>query len=322
MGLPPTPMAILSFGGVRGYQNNFLVDGTDNNNSFFAQARGRYRAPYQFSNEVIKEFRVSSNSYSAELGRAGGGVFNVVTKSGSNDWHGTGFYYVRDRMFDAQPAFSPDKPESRQDQFGGTVSGPIRKNRAFFYAGFDENLLDVPSIVQFANGATTVVPQPVDYDYKDQALVAAGGAKAQQHGGRVSDEDVGQCRLRQARLHSVIEATDLPAGQHLPLRRNQQRLLQSLQSADHLHRKRERQRGRRHREHRRLADFILDQQLCHPPAGAVLARPATVIRRTPKIPRSRSTTCSMAPGAPTCCRARRANTSSTSPTPPISKTAG
>jgi hypothetical protein len=59
----------LSFGGTRGFQNNFLVDGTDNNNSFYAQARGRYRAPYQFSNEVIKEFRVSSNSYSAELER-------------------------------------------------------------------------------------------------------------------------------------------------------------------------------------------------------------------------------------------------------------
>ncbi len=52
----------LSFGGTRGFQNSFLVDGTDNNNSFFAQARGRYRAPYQFSNEVIKEFRVSSNA--------------------------------------------------------------------------------------------------------------------------------------------------------------------------------------------------------------------------------------------------------------------
>ena len=76
----------------------------DNNNSFFAQARGRYRAPYQFSNEVIKEFRVSSNSYSAELGRAGGAVFNVATKSGSNDWHGSGFYYLRDRLFDAQQA--------------------------------------------------------------------------------------------------------------------------------------------------------------------------------------------------------------------------
>ena len=161
----------LSFGGVRGYQNNFLVDGADNNNSFFAQARGRYRAPYQFSNEVIKEFRVSSNSYSAELGRAGGAVFNVITKSGSNDWHGTGFYYLRDRTFDAQPAFAPDKPDYRQAQYGGTVSGPIRKNRAFFYAGFDENHLDAPSIVQFANGATSMVAQPVDYDYKDQAMV-------------------------------------------------------------------------------------------------------------------------------------------------------
>lgn len=167
----------LSFGGVRGYQNNFLVDGTDNNNSFYAQARGRYRAPYQFSNEVIKEFRVSSNSYSAELGRAGGAVFNVVTKSGSNDWHGTGFLYARDRIFDAQPAFSPDKPAARQDQFGGTLSGPIRKNRAFFYAGFDQNLLNVPSVVVFANGASAVVPQSVDYDYKDQALVQQAAQK-------------------------------------------------------------------------------------------------------------------------------------------------
>jgi hypothetical protein len=71
----------LSYGGTRGYQNSYLVDGADNNNSFFAQARGRYRAPYQFSNEVIKEFRVSSNGYSAELGRAGSAVFNVVTNS-------------------------------------------------------------------------------------------------------------------------------------------------------------------------------------------------------------------------------------------------
>ena len=54
--------------------------------------RGRYCAPYQFGNEVIKEFRVSSNGYSAELGREGGAVFNVVTNSGGNYWHGTGFF--------------------------------------------------------------------------------------------------------------------------------------------------------------------------------------------------------------------------------------
>ncbi len=163
----------LAFGGVRGFQNNFLVDGADNNNSFYAQARGRYRAPYQFSNEVIKEFRVSSNSYSAELGRAGGAVFNVVTKSGSNDWHGSAFYYLRDRYFDAQQAFADCKPDDRQQQFGGTLGGPIRRDRVFFYAGFDENLLTVPSIMQFANGASTVVPQPADYDYTDKKLVMA-----------------------------------------------------------------------------------------------------------------------------------------------------
>jgi hypothetical protein len=163
----------LAFGGVRGFQNNFLVDGADDNNSFYAQVRGRYRAPYQFSNEVIKEFRVSSNSYSAELGRAGGGVFNVVTKSGSNDWHGTAFYYGRDRYFDAQQVFANCKPDDRQQQFGGTLGGPIRKDRAFFYAGFDENLLTVPSIMQFANGASSVVPQPADYDRTDKQLVIA-----------------------------------------------------------------------------------------------------------------------------------------------------
>ena len=102
-GLTSNSNGDLSFGGVRGYQNNFLVDGTDNNNSFYAQARGRYRAPYQFSNEVIKEFRVSSNSYSAELGRAGGAVFNVATKSGTNEWHGSSFYYLRDRDFRRSP---------------------------------------------------------------------------------------------------------------------------------------------------------------------------------------------------------------------------
>src|ERR1035437_10169698 len=173
----------LSFGGVRGFQNNFLVDGADNNNSFYAQARGRYRAPYQFSNEVIKEFRVSSNAYSAELGRAGGGVFNVVTKSGTNQFHGSGFYYLRDRAFDAQQPNATTKPNDRQQQFGGSVGGPIQKDRVFFYAGFDQHLLTVPSIVQFANGASTVVPQPQDYEYKDRQLVFSAAQMLNDMGG-------------------------------------------------------------------------------------------------------------------------------------------
>ncbi len=173
----------LSFGGTRGFQNSFLVDGTDNNNSFFAQARGRYRAPYQFSNEVVKEFRVSSNAYSAELGKAGGAVFNVVTKSGTNDWHGGGFYYLRDRIFDASQAYVTSEPDDRQQQFGGTLGGPIRKDRVFFYAGFDQHLLTMPSVMQFANGASSVVATPADYDYTDQQLVTSAVQRLNAMGG-------------------------------------------------------------------------------------------------------------------------------------------
>jgi carboxypeptidase family protein len=167
----------LSYGGTRGYQNSYLVDGADNNNSFFAQARGRYRAPYQFSNEVIKEFRVSSNGYSAELGRAGGAVFNVVTNSGGNYWHGTGFLYVRDRTFDAQSAYVTSQAYEQQRQFGGTFSGPLVKNRVFLYLGYDQHQLTVPAIVQFGNGASSVVPQAADYDRHDEDLVFAAASQ-------------------------------------------------------------------------------------------------------------------------------------------------
>src|SRR6476619_3089035 len=98
-GMTTSSKGDLAFGGIRGYQSSYLVDGADNNNAFFAQARGRYRAPYQFSNEVVQEFRVSSNTYGAELGRAGGAVINVVTKSGTDHMHGSAFYYLRDSLF-------------------------------------------------------------------------------------------------------------------------------------------------------------------------------------------------------------------------------
>jgi hypothetical protein len=67
-GLTSASNGDLAFGGIRGYQSSYLVDGGDNNNAFFAQARGRYRAPYQFSNEVVQEFRVSANTYGRSLG--------------------------------------------------------------------------------------------------------------------------------------------------------------------------------------------------------------------------------------------------------------
>lgn len=161
-GLTSASNGDLAFGGVRGYQSSYLVDGADNNNGFFAQARGRYRAPYQFSNEVVQEFRVSSNTYGAELGRAGGAVVNVVTKSGSNHWHGSGFYFLKDSSFGASPAFVGFKPRDRQQQFGGTFGGPIKRNKMFFFAGYDQHIFRVPAVVEFTDGSSVVIPKKGD----------------------------------------------------------------------------------------------------------------------------------------------------------------
>jgi hypothetical protein len=173
----------LSFGGIRGFQNTFLVDGSDYNNAFFAQARGRYRAPYQFSTEVVQEFRVSSNSYGAEQGRSGGAVINVVTKSGGNHLHGTGFYYFRDSSLGATDPFLTFKPHNRQQQAGGTLGGPLKRNKAFFFAGFDQHIFRDPNVVEFLDGSSQLVPQPGvgiipgDYEPSDQTLVFAAAAQ-------------------------------------------------------------------------------------------------------------------------------------------------
>ncbi len=181
----------LSSGGVRGFQSSFLVDGADNNNGFFAQARGRYRAPYQFSNEVVQEFRVNTNGYGAELGRAGAAVINVVTKSGTNQYHGKGFYYLRDSSFGAQQPFLDFKPKEQQHQFGFTVGGPIRKNRAFFFGGFDQHIFHVPTVVRFESGAPTVVPQPDDYEPSDQTLVTLAASALNKMAGNFSSRLIG-----------------------------------------------------------------------------------------------------------------------------------
>jgi hypothetical protein len=212
----------LAFGGLRGFQNSFLVDGGDFNNAFFAQARGLYRAPYQFSNEVVQEFRVSSNSYGAELGRSGGAVVNVVTKSGTNHWHGTGLYYIRDSSFggaaDAfvdQGAAPPEpaggwpcpniaaegqglNPHSRQQQGGATIGGPIKKNKIFFFAGFDQHFFHVPNVVEFLNGTMQVIPQagtgaysPGDFEASDQGLVCAAAAQLTSYAGAYPAAQIG-----------------------------------------------------------------------------------------------------------------------------------
>lgn len=202
----------LAFGGIRGYQSSYLVDGGDYNNGFFSQARGRYRAPYQFSNEVVQEFRVSSNTYGAELGRAGGAVVNVVTKSGSNHIHGSAFYFIRDSEFAARQAFLDFKPHDQQQQFGFTFGGPLRRNRAFFFAGFDQHIFHVPDVVRFVDGSSVITPKrgagpetPGDYEDTDQALVFASAAQLSKQAGTFPASMIGNAGF--AKL-------DVALGQH------------------------------------------------------------------------------------------------------------
>ncbi len=188
----------LAFGGIRGFQSSYLVDGGDNNNGFFSQATGRYRAPYQFSNEVVQQFRVSSNTYGVELGRSGGAVVNVVTKSGSNQIHGTDFYFLRNSAFDSGFANMSFKPHGEQQQFGFTLGGPLKRNKAFFFMGFDQHIFHLPTVVQFDNGSSVVVPQPGtgpetpgDYEASDQALVFATAAQLSRQAGQYPSQLLG-----------------------------------------------------------------------------------------------------------------------------------
>jgi hypothetical protein len=157
----------LVFAGQRGTLNSLVVDGGDNNNTFFGQALGRTgtgRAPYQFSEDAVKEFQVNSNSYSAEYGRAGGAVINVVTRSGANDFHGSAFYYYRDKDLNAKDytdavAGRPKAPY-HYDQFGATLGGPIVRDRLFFFANYDGQRNQTPNTVIFPPTGATVPSDP------------------------------------------------------------------------------------------------------------------------------------------------------------------
>jgi len=143
--------ASVSFGGIEGVFNNVQVDGADNNNAFFAEMRGRTRAPFQFSQETVQEFRVANNNFSAEFGRSAGGVVNAITKSGTNDFHGSAFWYIRDSGLNAAPFFTNaaglPKPDTRRQQFGGTLGGPLKKDRLFFFFNYEQQERNDPVTV-------------------------------------------------------------------------------------------------------------------------------------------------------------------------------
>ncbi len=139
----PTRGGDLTFGGQRGPANSLLVDGADSNNLFYAQATGRtgFR-PYAFSQDAVQEFQVNANSFPAEVGRASGGVINMITKSGTNQFHGSAFEFFRDKGLNANTFINnrigaPKNPY-HYNQFGGSFGGPVKKDKAFFFLNYDQ----------------------------------------------------------------------------------------------------------------------------------------------------------------------------------------
>src|SRR5215510_2045430 len=147
-----------SVSGARPSQNLFQIDGTTINdalNNTPGNAQG-----FLIGVETIKEFRVLTNTYSAEYGRAAGGVFIAVTKSGTNEFHGSAFDFLRNdnldarQFFDRCPNINPNcdgggKPEFRRNQFGGSFGGPIITDKTFFFGSY-EGLREFKGITNFA----------------------------------------------------------------------------------------------------------------------------------------------------------------------------
>jgi hypothetical protein len=145
--------------------NVYLLDGTLMND--FTNGPAGSAASTALGTETVHEFRVESNSYSAEYGRNYGGQVNVVTKSGSNDFHGSAFEYHRNDGLDARNYFDTDeKPELRRNQFGFTFGGPIRRDRTFFFVGYEglrESLgRTIQTVVPDEAARLGVLPDPND----------------------------------------------------------------------------------------------------------------------------------------------------------------
>src|SRR5205085_1932917 len=159
----------ISFAGQRGTLNSMVVDGANNDNTFFGQTVGRTgsgRAPYQFSQDAVKEFQVNANAYSAEYGRAGGAVINVVTKSGTNDLHGNVFDYYRDKSLNKNDYINVINGRAKSpyhyDQYGASLGGPILHDKHFFFANWDRQRNSVPNLVVLGGGRITTFPTDAD----------------------------------------------------------------------------------------------------------------------------------------------------------------
>ncbi len=148
----------ISFAGQRGINSNIMLDGADYNQPFFGGIRGGERSTSIITvpQTAIAEFQVVSTGYSAEYGRSTGGIMNTITKSGTNEVHGEGFYQVRHRSLSARNPIFGIRPSETLQQYGGGVGGPIKQNKLFWFAAAEGQYAETPRqvVVPSLNGIT------------------------------------------------------------------------------------------------------------------------------------------------------------------------
>lgn len=152
----------INFAGQRGIFNNVSLDGGDYNNGFFGEQLGGQRAAIDITLEAVKEFQVVATGASAEFGRTAGGVINVITKSGTNDIHGSVFHFQRLEALTANTSDGKPLLDFHREQYGATFGGPFRRDKAFYFLAFEginENLTR-PNLSEQIGATPCPVPAP------------------------------------------------------------------------------------------------------------------------------------------------------------------
>lgn len=141
----------ISIAGQRNLYNSFVVDGVSANDDA-ADLTGTY-----YSEEVVNQFQVITSGGIAEFGRASGGVVNIITKSGTNEWRGNLYGFARNQRFDARNPLATTKDLLTQAQYGGTVGGPIKRDRTFFFTNFEQTRRNYSAVLTIAPSAVVTI---------------------------------------------------------------------------------------------------------------------------------------------------------------------
>src|SRR5580658_2458144 len=175
-----------SSNGARALQNNYLLDGVDNNSNLGDVLTGQAYV-IQPSVDAIEEFKVQTNAYSAEFGRGNGAILNAVIKSGTNSFHGDVYEFFRNDVLDGRNAFDISRQPYRQNQFGATLGGPIIKDRTFFFVDY-EGLRIAQALPQLS-----LVPTPAEIGGDFSSFLTNTPAMSVDMGGNATNTPAVDC---------------------------------------------------------------------------------------------------------------------------------